>query len=146
MKTLPTKREMERAYLASDASYDGVFYLGVRTTGIFCRPSCRARKPLAKNVEYFATCREALFAGYRPCKRCRPLAFAGRPPAWVERLLAEIDANPAERIGDGELRTRGIDPARARRYFRRNYGMTFQAYARARRLGSALEQIRNGKP
>jgi AraC family transcriptional regulator of adaptative response/methylated-DNA-[protein]-cysteine methyltransferase len=64
---------MEAAYQRRDASYDGVFYLGVRTTGIFCRPSCPARKPLARNVEYFGSVKDALFAGYRPCKRCRPL-------------------------------------------------------------------------
>jgi len=146
MKTLPPVREMERARLARDASYYGVFYIGVRTTGIFCRPSCPARSPLPQNVEYFVTCREALFAGYRPCKRCRPMSFAGRPPAWVEQLLKEIENEPAARIQDGDLRARGVDPARARRYFRRNFGMTFQAYARARRLGSALEQIREGTP
>jgi AraC family transcriptional regulator, regulatory protein of adaptative response / methylated-DNA-[protein]-cysteine methyltransferase len=146
MQALPSQREMQRAYQASDASYDGLFYLGVRTTGIFCRPSCRARKPRPENVEFFATCREALFAGYRPCKRCRPLAFTGRPPAWVERLLGELEKDPTARIQDADLRKRGVDPARARRYFRRSYGMTFQAFARARRLGSALEQIRNGKP
>src|SRR5262245_21673749 len=65
--TLPAS-EMTRAYLEGDASYDGLFYLGVRTTGIFCRPTCPARKPLPKNVEYFATTREALASGYRPCK------------------------------------------------------------------------------
>jgi AraC family transcriptional regulator of adaptative response/methylated-DNA-[protein]-cysteine methyltransferase len=146
MKTLPSPREMQRAYLSSDASYDGVFYLGVKTTGIFCRPSCRARKPRPENVEYFAGPRQALFAGYRPCKRCRPMSFSGRPPAWVERLLHEVDDDPSARIHDGDLRRRGIDPARARRYFKRNYAMTFQAYARARRLGSALERIRNGAP
>jgi AraC family transcriptional regulator of adaptative response/methylated-DNA-[protein]-cysteine methyltransferase len=143
MNTLPQQREMERAYQTSNASYDGVFYLGVRTTGVFCLPSCRGRKPRAENVEYFATCREALYAGYRPCKRCRPMAFAGRPPAWVERLLKETESHPTARIRDANLRAWGIDPARARRYFRRNYGMTFQAYARARRLGSALDQIRH---
>lgn len=63
---------MERAFLGSDASYDGIFFTGVRTTGIFCRPSCRARKPLPSNVEFFASVREALFAGYRPCRRCDP--------------------------------------------------------------------------
>ena len=69
MKTLPPAAEMQRAYQRSDASYDGIFFVSVRTTGIFCKPSCPARKPLPKNVQYFATAREALFAGYRPCKR-----------------------------------------------------------------------------
>src|SRR5499433_2638040 len=73
MNTMPAVKEMQRAYLAKDASYDGIFFLGVRTTGIFCRPSCPARKPLPKNVNYFSNARDALFAGYRPCKRCRPM-------------------------------------------------------------------------
>jgi AraC family transcriptional regulator of adaptative response/methylated-DNA-[protein]-cysteine methyltransferase len=144
MKTLPPIYEMEQAYLESDPSYDGIFILGVRTTGIFCRPSCRARKPRPENVAYFATIPEALFAGYRPCKRCRPLAIEGRPPDWVERLLAQIDSAPATRLTDADLRTQSIDPARARRYFLQHYGITFQAYCRARRMGKALEQIRQG--
>lgn len=144
MTTLPPLREMEQAFLASDASYDGIFFLGVRTTGIFCRPSCRARKPKPENVVYFGTVREALFAGFRACKRCKPLAIADRPPEWVDALIAQIDEEPASRISDGDLRLQGIDPARARRYFLQNYGITFQAYCRARRMGSALEQIREG--
>ena len=70
----------------------------VKTTGIFCRPSCSARKPKPENVEFFATQREALFSGYRPCKRCRPLDTDGKPPAWVARLLQRLEAAPAERI------------------------------------------------
>jgi AraC family transcriptional regulator of adaptative response/methylated-DNA-[protein]-cysteine methyltransferase len=144
MNTLPPITEMERAYLASDASYDGIFFLGVRTTGIFCKPSCPARKPFPRNVEYFATVREALFAGYRPCKRCRPMQSNGQHPVWVEKLLHEIDREPTMRWTDGDLRVRAIDPARARRYFLRQYGMTFHAYCRGRRLGKALERIRRG--
>jgi AraC family transcriptional regulator of adaptative response/methylated-DNA-[protein]-cysteine methyltransferase len=142
MKTLPPPREMIRAYQKSDFSYDGIFFLGVRTTGIFCLPSCRARKPRPENVMFFASVREALFAGFRPCKRCRPLVAAGTPPAWAERLLAEIDAEPTKRLRDADLRARHIDPARARRFFRKHFGITFQAYGRARRMGKALEQIR----
>ena len=56
----PPRAEMERAFFASDATYDGVFVTGVRTTGIFCRPSCRARKPLVENIEFFGSVREAL--------------------------------------------------------------------------------------
>ncbi len=131
--------------MARDASYDGVYFVAVTTTGVFCRPSCPAKKPLARNVEYYATAREALFAGYRPCKRCRPLATNGRPPRWVEQLLAVVERDPSARLRDQDLRDMSIDPSRARRYFKQHYGMTFQAYNRARRLGGALTRIREGK-
>jgi len=144
MPTLPTERTMRRAFLAGDPSYDGVFYTGVKTTGIFCRPSCTARKPRPENVEFFATPREALFSGYRACKRCRPLEADGRPPPWVAKLLAKLEAAPGERIRAVELRAAGVDPARARRWFQKHYGMTFQAYCRARRLAGAFRQIKGG--
>jgi len=143
--TLPPISEMEHAYKASDSSYDGIFYLAVTSTGIFCRPSCSARKPLPKNVEYYASSREAIFAGYRPCKRCKPLEVHGTPPEWVSRLLNIIDADPTARYNDQFLRSIKIDPARARRYFLKNYNMTFQAYCRGRRLGLSFEKIRQGK-
>ncbi len=144
MNTLPPPPEMERAYRARDASYDGIFFLGVRTTGIFCRPSCPARSPRPENVEFFGTVAAALFAGYRPCLRCHPLEADGRPPEWVAGLLETIDGSPAKRLTDSDLRTAGVVPARARRNFRPHYGMTFQAYCRARRMGGALEQLRRG--
>jgi AraC family transcriptional regulator of adaptative response/methylated-DNA-[protein]-cysteine methyltransferase len=135
---------MRRAFLAGDASYDGVFFTGVKTTGIFCRPSCTARKPRPENVEFFATPREAMFSGYRACKRCQPLDADGRPPAWVARLLGQLESAPGERIRAADLRAAGIDPARARRYFQKHYGMTFQAFCRARRLGNAFRAIKGG--
>ena len=76
MNSIPSTSEMQQAYLQRDPSYDGLFFVGVRTTGIFCRPTCPARKPRPENVEYLRTVRAALAAGYRPCKRCRPLARA----------------------------------------------------------------------
>lgn len=144
MSTLPPVPEMRRALSRRDGGYDGLFYFAVRTTGIFCRPSCTARKPLARNVEFFSNVRAASFAGYRPCKRCRPLEAGGQAPAWVERLLKLIEKNPQARIYNTQLRAMGIEPARARRHFQQHYGMTFQAYARARRLGRAFEQIKKG--
>jgi len=144
MPNLPSERVMRRAFLAGDASYDGVFFTGVKTTGIFCRPSCTARKPLPENVEFFANPREAMFSGYRACKRCHPLDADGKPPAWVTRLLERLERAPGERIRAADLRAAGIDPARARRYFQKHYGMTFQAYCRARRLGDAFRQIKGG--
>jgi AraC family transcriptional regulator of adaptative response/methylated-DNA-[protein]-cysteine methyltransferase len=144
MKTLPSIAEMERAVRNKDASYDGVFYTAVKTTGVFCRPSCRVKLPLAKNLEYFATVREAIVAGYQPCKRCQPLETNGQPPDWVERLLAEVDRDPTARFSDARLRDMTIDPVHARRYFLKHYGLTFQAFCRGRRLAAALRQIQNG--
>jgi AraC family transcriptional regulator of adaptative response/methylated-DNA-[protein]-cysteine methyltransferase len=135
---------MERAFYAKDASYDGLFFTGVRTTGIFCRPSCPARKPLRRNIEFFPSVSRALFAGYRACQRCRPLEADGRHPEWAQRLLATIDAEPDRRLRAGDLRALGLTPERVRRHFQRTFGMTFDAYCRARRLGGALEQLREG--
>lgn len=143
-RPLPPISEMERAYLGRDSAYNGVFFLGVRTTGIFCRPTCPARKPLPKNVEYFATPREALVGGYRPCKRCRPMALNDQPE-WARRLIEDVEQNPSAKIQDSDLAARGVDPATVRRYFQGHYGMTFQAYSRARRLISAFHGIQNGK-
>jgi AraC family transcriptional regulator of adaptative response/methylated-DNA-[protein]-cysteine methyltransferase len=141
---LPARPEMERAYQQSDPSYDGIFYLGVRTTGIFCRPSCSARKPKPENVEFFAQPKDALFAGYRPCLRCKPLE-GDQAPDWVSPLLDRIERQPDTRVREQDLRAMGIDPARVRRYFLTRYGLTFQAYCRARRLTRAFERIRDGE-
>jgi AraC family transcriptional regulator of adaptative response/methylated-DNA-[protein]-cysteine methyltransferase len=140
---MPSAPDMTRAYLSSDASYDGIFYLGVRTTGIFCRPSCPARKPKPENVEFFPQPKDALAAGFRPCLRCRPLDD-DQTPAWAKTLLDRLEREPASRWRDGDLRTLGLEPARVRRYFASRYGMTFQAYCRALRLGRAFDRLRAG--
>ena len=106
MNTMPSVKEMQHAYLKKDASYDGIFFFGVRTTGVFCRPSCPARKPLPENVNYFPNVREALFAGYRPCKRCRPLDTNGKPPEWVTAALS-LAGGREEKIKDSDLRRTG---------------------------------------
>src|ERR1041385_4682714 len=106
MQSIPVA-EMERAYLSGDASYNGVFFVAVRTTGIFCRPTCPARKPLPKNVEYFPTTQAALAAGYRACKRCRPLEAFERP-GWATQLIQDIERNPMARIRDADLKARGV--------------------------------------
>ncbi len=144
IKTLPRESEMDRAMYARDASYDGLFFGCVRTTGVFCRPSCTARKPNKKNLIYHATVRDCLLDGYRPCKRCRPLAVNGHAADWLDTLLERIEGSPCERLTDADLSASGISPFRVRRYFVRNFGMTFQAYHRARRMGLALEQLQAG--
>ena len=84
---LPPPAVLYRALCARDAAFEGVFLAAVRTTRIFCRPTCSARKPKPENVEYVATAVEALQAGYRPCKVCRPLEAARPAPALVRKLL-----------------------------------------------------------
>jgi AraC family transcriptional regulator, regulatory protein of adaptative response / methylated-DNA-[protein]-cysteine methyltransferase len=144
MNLLPPRPAMERAFLAGDAEFDGLFFTGVRTTGIFCRPSCPARKPKPENCEFFATVKEAMFAGYRACKRCDPMGANGRPPEWVATLLARLDAEPESRLQAADLRALGVEPARVRRWFQQHHGMTFAAFCRARRLGRALGDLRAG--
>ncbi len=143
---LPSHDTMLAAFGRRDSTYDGVFVTAVKTTGIFCRPTCPARRPLPKNIEFFAGARDALVAGYRPCKRCQPMTPTGAAPPWVSQLLSQVDRDPTRRWTDADLRTLDIDPSRARRWFQRNHGMTFHAYQRARRLGLALGTIQQGEP
>jgi AraC family transcriptional regulator of adaptative response/methylated-DNA-[protein]-cysteine methyltransferase len=135
---------MYLALVNRDSSFEGIFFVGVRTTGIFCRPTCSAKKPARVNVDFFATPSEALHGGYRPCLRCRPMDPDQRPPKLIERLRAEVEKAPGGRLTDKELSALSIDPSTARRQFKRHYGMTFQAYHRARRMGLALREVRRG--
>ncbi|MDQ2866866.1 MAG: methylated-DNA--[protein]-cysteine S-methyltransferase [Verrucomicrobiota bacterium] len=136
---------MEKAREARDASYDGLFFIAVKTTGIFCRPSCPAR-PKRANIEFFTAIGDAVSAGYRPCKRCRPDLANGKPPEWVEQLIERVNASPDVRLRAADLRAMQIAPERARRWFQQNYGMTFSDWARGLRLSSAFTQLRNGEP
>ena len=143
-EVLPPSETMYRALVNSDASFEGIFFVGVRTTGIFCRPTCTAKKPARENVDFFATPSEALHGGYRPCLRCHPMDPDKRPPKLIERLRVEVERSPGGRLTDKELAAMAIDPSTARRQFKRHYGMTFQAYHRARRMGLALREVQKG--
>ncbi len=145
MTALPPRPQMLRAFLDGDTEADGIFIVGVKTTGIFCRPVCPARKPKAENVEFFATTADAIRGGYRACKRCRPMDEVRRPPPLVERLRQEVERDPARRIGDKDLAAIGIDASTARRQFRRYFNMTFHAYGRAQRMGLAHREARKGR-
>ncbi len=139
----PKREEMERAFVRKDAGYDGVFYVAVKTTGIFCRPSCSSQ-PKLENVEFFLTVKDCIFAGYRACKRCHPLEANGKPPEWARELMARVEAEPDVRLRAGDLRDLGITPERARRWFQQNYGMSFAAWCRGNRLAGAFMRLREG--
>lgn len=144
VQSLPTPRTMYRALSRRDAAYEGVFLTGVKTTGIFCRPTCKAKRPRPENVEFFANASEALHGGYRPCRLCRPLDSTRPVPPLVEQLRRAVEAAPDGRVTDKELAALGIEPTTARRQFRAYHGMTFHAYQRARRMGLALRDVRAG--
>ncbi len=69
-----TKKKYYKALIDKNPEYEGVFFVGVTTTGVFCRPTCPARKPKFENCEFYETAEQALLASFRPCKRCRPLS------------------------------------------------------------------------
>jgi len=146
MTPLPSTRTMYRALSRRDAAYEGVFFTGVKTTGIFCRPTCRAKKPKPENVEFFPTINEALHGGYRPCRLCRPMDTTKPVPPLVERLRRAVEAAADGRVTDKDLATMGIEPSTARRQFKAYHGMTFHAYQRARRMGLALRDVKAGRP
>lgn len=141
---LPVEK-MYDALVNRDTSFDGIFYAAIKTTGIFCRPSCTARKPLASNVLYFSTVQDCLAAGYRACKRCRPLEVAGAMPNWLVELLKLLDSDPHRRWTNREIQEMGVEPSRVNRWFESQHGMTFQKYLRLRRLTQALHQLSLGE-
>ena len=112
-----------RAICQRDARFDGRFFTGVKTTGIYCRPVCPARTPLARNITFYPSAAAAERAGYRPCLRCRP-ETAPFCPAWkgtrttVERALALIEAGALDRDSVDTLAARlGIGPRHLSRLF-----------------------------
>lgn len=144
--SLPSFRTMYRAITRRDAAYEGVFFTCVKTTGIFCRPTCRAKPAKADNVTFVPTVSEALHAGFRACKLCRPMDSTKPVPPLVEKLRRMVEENPTGRVSDKDLVARGIEPSTARRQFKAYHSMTFHAYQRARRMGLALRDVQAGRP
>jgi len=137
----PLDREAcRRARLARDARFDGEFYLGVKTTGIYCRPVCPARAPAEKNVRYFASAALAAQAGFRPCLRCRPECAPGSP-AWngasttVHRALRLLEQGALNEGSTAALAVRlGVGERYLRKLFQRELGVSPAALALNQRL------------
>jgi AraC family transcriptional regulator of adaptative response/methylated-DNA-[protein]-cysteine methyltransferase len=100
MNQLPPVKTMYRASLNRDSSYEGIFYVGVKTTGVFCRPTCTAKNPEPENIEYFASPQAAQAGGYRPCKRCRPLDKEHALPESVRRLFAAVEQSSTGKLSE----------------------------------------------
>jgi len=132
------------ALIARDPSYDGFAYVGVKTTGIFCRLTCPARKPKRTNVVFFS-CRDAAQdAGFRACLRCKPLDLKRPTSGALETLRDRIKTEPDRRWSTEDVKALGYDPSTVRRAFQREYGVTFAQYARSQRLGLAVNRLQQG--
>lgn len=139
---------MNAARLARDPAFDGVFFIAVKTTGIYCRPVCRVRQPLAKNIDFFPSAAACEKAGYRPCLKCRPES-APFCPAWngtrttVERACRLIDAGALD--GDGTVEALanrcGVGPRHLARLFREHLGASPVEVAQSRRVQRAMQLI-----
>lgn len=145
MLTIEDKQTYYQALLAKRTEYEDIFYVGVRTTGVFCRPTCPARKPKFENCEFYQTAQEALLASFRPCKRCRPLSHPSQVTDLVRTLVEAVEAEPEKRWQEQDFRELSVDASTARRQFKKRFNMTFVEYARSRRMGLAMKQIREGE-
>jgi AraC family transcriptional regulator of adaptative response/methylated-DNA-[protein]-cysteine methyltransferase len=136
-----------RAVTDRDARFDGQFVTAVRSTGIFCRPSCSARHPLRKNVQFFATPAEAEAAGFRACLRCNPKESAFEPAntAAIQNAREYLDAHASETVSLTTLaRHAGLSPSHLQRSFKQLLGVSPKEYQDARRVGQFKQRLRAG--
>ena len=137
---------MVEAMRSNDARYNGVFYVGVHSTGIYCLPSCRAKLPRLDHVVFYKTREEAIAAGLRGCRRCRSESFPDVLPDWLHRLLAEMKTHPDLRMTENDLiKMTGVDVSTVRRYFREHLKTTPLAFHRRLRLEHARRLIEAGE-
>jgi AraC family transcriptional regulator, regulatory protein of adaptative response / methylated-DNA-[protein]-cysteine methyltransferase len=144
--TNPVKiKKYYQALLDKESSYVGIFYVGVKTTTVFCIATCRARKPKFDNVEFYSSFKDALNAGYRPCKICKPTENSNEAPEQVAQAMQLVRDHPKEKISDYQLRQYQISPELVRRWFKKHYGLTFQTYQRMYRINNAFLELKSGK-
>lgn len=141
---LPDKDTLYAALLARDPAYDGRAFVGVASTGVFCRLTCPARKPKLENFSFYSDVHVCLQAGFRPCKRCHPLGNPASTDPAIGKLLAALDDRPTYRWSEADVVRIGYDPSTVRRGFKRAFGMTFLEMARGRRLAHGFSTLETG--
>ena len=146
MLDLPEADTLYAALIARDATFEGRALVGVTTTGIFCRLTCPARKPLARNCRWFSRPEDAMAAGFRPCRRCHPAGLSAEGEPLVRDLVARLGADPGRRWSEGDLVSLGFDPSTVRRAFKRHFGQSFLAMARERRILGGMQALKEGSP
>jgi len=139
--------EMWEAVKGCDAAYDGKFFYGVKTTGIYCRPSCASKTPKRENVTYFRTAKDAEAAGSRPCKRCRPDLLGAYDPAADLAAKAKdlIDRSCTDRAELGrELKDMGVSRKHLTEVFKKEYDITPSEYLLQARIATARSMLQDG--
>ena len=132
-----------QAFCARDPAFDGRFFVAVRSTGIYCRPSCPARRPSPENVVFYATGTEASAAGFRACRKCHP----DRPEQWrlnaavVTEICRELEMTETIPSLDQIARKAGFSPYHFHRLFKAATGLTPTEYAQHLRIGKARELL-----
>lgn len=134
-----------RAVCARDEAADDAFVFAVKTTGVFCRPSCGARRPLRKNVRFFDSTSDARAAGFRACKRCKPLepSRSRQRAALVERLCRALEQEPAPTLAELSALA-GTSPFHLQRVFKAATGVSPRQYALAKRAERVKAALRRG--
>jgi AraC family transcriptional regulator of adaptative response / methylphosphotriester-DNA alkyltransferase methyltransferase len=134
--------ERWQAIIRNDASYDGKFLYAVKTTGIFCRPSCKSRAPKRENVRIFQNAEQAVSADYRPCKRCRPTGLRLPDIEWTAQIANYIEFNFSETLTLATLADMCHgSPYHLHRTFKRIKGITPAEYVQQTRMAKAAEYL-----
>lgn len=134
------------AVLARDPTYEGRFVYAVRSTGVFCRPTCPSRRPRREHVAFFALPAEARAAGFRACRRCRPEKAQTPVVEAIARVRAHIDEHPDSRLTlDALAQVAGLSPAHLQRTFKARLGLSPRDYLRARRAERFKSEVRGGR-
>lgn len=128
---------------ARNAAYLGRCYVAVKSTGIFCRMDCSARTPRRENCTFFTSTEQCIAAGYRACKRCKPLDSQPSNRTLAESLIARIYADPERKWTENDLIAMGHDPSHIRKIFRAQYGTSFLQMARQMRLKNGFTTMKN---
>jgi len=138
-------KEMVKAFQTNNSAYDGRFYVGVRSTGIYCLPSCKAKLPKLENIAFYDNREEAIAAGFRGCKRCKSERYPDVLPGWLHDVLKYMKNNRNVRLTEAKLaKMTPVDITTVRRYFKNHLGITPLTFHRKLRLAHAKELIDSG--
>lgn len=136
------REEYWNAIITNDATYDTVFFYGVQSTQIFCRPSCKSPNPNKRNVHIFQTAEQAMQLGFRPCKRCKPLNPQTPEEEWITSIKMYIDQHYMKEITLQQLaQVSHSSPYHLQRTFKRRTGMSPSMYVQRIRLLHAKELL-----